>query len=356
LTGYQQLDWASATFQSNGSIYAKDADGSARFENNFGYGHQAKLRDTLRVAGVTVKGRDPISATSVVWMMENGYIPEFRDHQYHGGELVLPDWNMGWYYRQTSLGAIGTRRISIAIQILLPEGRGYPEWPCIMGSNKNLVRLKTKTLHRIIDLIFKLAGEPFDMSQFPKSFRHWARDSGRSSSRYKIYLSPSSGGLLQQKARLIWYMRHQRNTSPRALRGSGSMRRSWETTWIHMNVQRSPGDWLKFMMKTGSEQSFPNIATARAINAIESARVLMRSRQGGVNFRREADTIGGMGSDMIFIFEHWRGWKWERLRETQSIIWRSAANDGTTAARMGMTRMHMDRARSQEEHNRSGGG
>ncbi len=76
-----------------------------------------------------------------------------------------------------------------------------------------------------------------------------------------------------------------------------------------MNVQRSPGDWLKFMMKTGSEQSFPNIATARAINAIESARVLMRSRQGGVNFRREADTIGGMGSDMIFIFEHWRGWK-----------------------------------------------
>ncbi len=40
------------------------------------------------------------------------------------------------------------------------------------------------------------------------------------------------------------------------------------------------GDWLKFMMKTGSEQKFPNTATAS--KAIESARILMRSRQGGV--------------------------------------------------------------------------
>jgi hypothetical protein len=43
------------------------------------------------------------------------------------------------------------------------------------------------------------------------------------------------------------------------------------------------GDWLKFMMKTGSEQRFPNTATAS--NAIETARILMRLRQawlGGV--------------------------------------------------------------------------
>ncbi len=34
-----------------------------------------------------------------------------------------------------------------------------------MGSNTNkLMRLERKTLHRIIDLIFKLAGEQFDMS------------------------------------------------------------------------------------------------------------------------------------------------------------------------------------------------
>ncbi len=40
------------------------------------------------------------------------------------------------------------------------------------------------------------------------------------------------------------------------------------------------GDWLKFMMKTGSEQKFPNTATAS--NAIETPRSLMRSRKGGV--------------------------------------------------------------------------
>ena len=36
---------------------------------------ERKLGDTLRVASVTVKGRDPISATSVVWLVESGYIP-----------------------------------------------------------------------------------------------------------------------------------------------------------------------------------------------------------------------------------------------------------------------------------------
>ncbi len=37
---------------------------------------------------------------------------------------------------------------------------------------------------------------------------------------------------------------------------------------------------MKFMMKTGSQQRFPNITTAS--NAIEAAKILMRSRQGGV--------------------------------------------------------------------------
>ncbi len=39
--------------------------------------------------------------------------------------------------------------------------------------------------------------------------------------------------------------------------------------------------WLKFIVETGSEQRFPNNATA-SNNAIESARILMRSRQDGV--------------------------------------------------------------------------
>jgi hypothetical protein len=43
------------------------------------------------------------------------------------------------------------------------------------------------------------------------------------------------------------------------------------------------GDWLKFMLKTGSEQRFPDTATAS--NAIESARILTRSRKMGYGIR-----------------------------------------------------------------------
>ena len=62
---------------------------------------ERKLRDTLRVASVTVKGRDPKSATSAVWLVESGYIPQSGDHIFHEGELVLRDWNMVCFYRQT---------------------------------------------------------------------------------------------------------------------------------------------------------------------------------------------------------------------------------------------------------------
>ena len=46
---------------------------------------ERKFRYTLRVANVPVKGKDPISTSCVVWLTENGYIPEYRDHIYHDG-------------------------------------------------------------------------------------------------------------------------------------------------------------------------------------------------------------------------------------------------------------------------------
>ncbi len=41
---------------------------------------ERKFSDTLRFANVPVKGKDPISTSCVVWLTENGYIPEYRDH------------------------------------------------------------------------------------------------------------------------------------------------------------------------------------------------------------------------------------------------------------------------------------
>ncbi len=53
----------------------------------------------------------------------------------------------------------------------------------------------------------------------------------------------------------------------------------YERATFSVSLKRSDedkflGDWLKFMMKRGLEQKFPNTATAS--NAIETARILMR--------------------------------------------------------------------------------
>ena len=46
------------------------------------------------------------------------------------------------------------------------------------------------------------------------------------------------------------------------------------------------GDWAKFMVRTESEKMVPNMATAS--NTIESMRILMRSRHGGVRLTLSA--------------------------------------------------------------------
>ena len=48
--------------------------------------------DSLKIACVTCKCKGPVFATSVVWLIRQGYIPEIRDHSYHQGDLVLVNW------------------------------------------------------------------------------------------------------------------------------------------------------------------------------------------------------------------------------------------------------------------------
>ncbi len=118
-----------------------------------------KLRDTLRVESVTVKGKDAISATCVVWLTENGWTPEFRDHVYHEGELVLPDWNMGCFYRQTyRCEQLGLEGYQFQYRYCSLRGEDIQNDPVSWEATNNFMKLKTKTLHRIIDLIFNLAG------------------------------------------------------------------------------------------------------------------------------------------------------------------------------------------------------
>jgi hypothetical protein len=126
---------------------------------------------------VTVKGEDPISATCVIWLMKNGYIPEFRDHVYHEGEHVLPDWNMGCFYSQTyHWEQLGLEGYQSQHRYCSMRGDDIQNDPVAWEATHKLMRLKTKTLHRIIDLVFKLAGEQFDMSCFPsRDSRPWEK-------------------------------------------------------------------------------------------------------------------------------------------------------------------------------------
>ena len=65
-------------------------------------GQEKKWLDVVRVASVTPKDKDPVFATSTVWLIHNRHIPRMSDHQYHWGNLVLPvHWVKGYFYQST---------------------------------------------------------------------------------------------------------------------------------------------------------------------------------------------------------------------------------------------------------------
>ena len=66
----------------------------------------------MKLAIVAIKDRDPVSASSVAWLIFNGYVPRIRDHSYQQGRLELPPtWAKGDFYQATrhweSLGLSG---------------------------------------------------------------------------------------------------------------------------------------------------------------------------------------------------------------------------------------------------------
>ena len=54
------------------------------------------------MVSVHVRDKDPVSASSVVWMIYNGYIPKKDDYSYKNGRMELPDkWTKGDFYQAT---------------------------------------------------------------------------------------------------------------------------------------------------------------------------------------------------------------------------------------------------------------
>ncbi len=94
---------------------------------------------------------------------------------------MLPDWRMGRFYQQTYYWKeLGLEGYQAHHRYCSLRGDDIAHDPLAWEATNKLMRLNTKTLHRIIDLIFKLARELFYMSWFP------SRDAGPCDKRIRV--------------------------------------------------------------------------------------------------------------------------------------------------------------------------
>jgi hypothetical protein len=114
-----------------------------------------------------------VSVRNVAWLIYNGYVPRIGDHTYQQGRLELPKtWTKGDFIQATrhweSLG-FNLSGYNAHHDYCLLRGdnleHDLPSWE----ATAQLVRLikKPKTTQRILDLMFKITTEWFDMPRFP---------------------------------------------------------------------------------------------------------------------------------------------------------------------------------------------
>ena len=83
------------------------------------------------------------------------------------------NWRMGDIYRQTfHWEEMRLEGYQSQHKYCLMRGDNISNAPLAWEASNKRMKLKPKTFHRIIDLIFKLTGELFDMARFP------SRDAG----------------------------------------------------------------------------------------------------------------------------------------------------------------------------------
>ena len=52
-------------------------------------GQEKKWKDAVNLVSVNVIDKDPVSASSVVWLIYNGYVPRMHNHKYQNGRMEL---------------------------------------------------------------------------------------------------------------------------------------------------------------------------------------------------------------------------------------------------------------------------
>ena len=133
--------------------------------------HKKKWIDAMNTSSVTLKHKDPVSASCVVWVISNGYVPRIIDHESQGGILKLPaSWEKGDFYQATKhweeRGLLGYNARYMYCS-LRGDDLEYdiPSWEAT--TQLLWLTTKPKTLRRIIESMFKTTTEWFDMTRFP---------------------------------------------------------------------------------------------------------------------------------------------------------------------------------------------
>ena len=247
---------------------------------------EKKWYDAINTASVTMKDKDPVSASCVVWVISNGYVPRINDHESQGGIFKLPaTWDRGDFYQETkhweTLGLYGYNNRHTYCS-LRGDDLEYdlPSWE----ATTQLLRLtrKPKTLGRILELMFKITTEWFDMTRFPskdggpwdKAIRMQALAVAlqqryiRGKDAFELVLESSKkaipsgvGALREQEVVMANYL----DLFERATFAPEG--------WAHDKHLKA---WIENMQKTGSSEFFPNLATASNVN--EGTRILLRER------------------------------------------------------------------------------
>jgi hypothetical protein len=108
-----------------------------------------KSLDILRIARVPAKGRDPIFATPVSWLVPCGYIPqlEVENHGYYEGERVHVNWKKGHCYWSTHYweerGLVCYEVWHVYCSMI---GDDISNGPLERGTMFKLMKMNTKTL------------------------------------------------------------------------------------------------------------------------------------------------------------------------------------------------------------------
>ena len=68
-------------------------------------GQDKKWKDTVKLVSFNVNDKDPVSASSVVWLIYNGYVPRMDNHTYQNRRMELPvTWTKGDFYQLPDTG------------------------------------------------------------------------------------------------------------------------------------------------------------------------------------------------------------------------------------------------------------